>query len=88
MNYWINTLGLIFDIMGVGLLYKFGLPPNVNRRGVSYYILEKVDEDEIKKAKRFDKYSKVGIWLIFLGFALQVSSNILSIYQPSYPCKY
>lgn len=72
-----NALGLILNIIGVILLWKFGLPENINRDGLSLLALEGTDEKEKQKAKRYDKYSNFAILLIVLGFLLQLISNYL-----------
>jgi len=73
----INSLGLILDILGVLLLWRFGLPPRVNRGGASYLMLEGIDQDELKREARYDFRSRMGLLLVGLGFALQLVSNFL-----------
>ncbi len=71
----VNSLGLIFDIIGAYLVWHYGLPPDVNRRGTRRLLLEGVDQAEIQKAKRFDFRSSVGFVCLIIGFALQLVSN-------------
>ena len=40
----VNGAGLVFDIAGALLLWRFGLPENVNRRGESALLLEGTDD--------------------------------------------
>ena len=37
----LTSIGLVFDIAGVLLLFRFGLPPDVRRLGTSYLLLER-----------------------------------------------
>ena len=76
----VNSIGLFLDIVGVFLLFKFGLPAEVKRdgsSGVQYWgiVDEKAQESEQAKAKRYDRISHVALSLIVFGFALQIISN-------------
>lgn len=73
----LNSLGLSFDIIAGLLLWKYGLPESINRKGMSFLALESTDKDEIKKAKKYDILSRIGVVLLILGFALQLISNYL-----------
>jgi len=48
---WVSIGGLTLDIIGVVLLWRFGLPLNVKRGGVSYYELEGFDPVELAKGQ-------------------------------------
>ena len=72
-----NTAGLALDAAGAALIWKFGLPPKVDREGHSQLILEQIDEEERAKAAKFDKRSGFGFGLLILGFLIQAASNFL-----------
>lgn len=67
----VNTLGLALDIVGVLLLFWFGLPPDVSRRGAVGWTLG-TDEAEARKAKRYEWISWTALGLIVAGFGLQI----------------
>ncbi len=71
------TMGLILDIAGVILLFKFGLPDEVSKDGTGAILLESVDADEIKKWHHYRFISKIALLLLVIGFALQAISNYL-----------
>jgi hypothetical protein len=73
----VNSIGLILDIAGVVLVWRYGLPESVSREGAQYIITEQTDERERMKAARFDLLSKIGLGLIIGGFALQLASNFI-----------
>jgi hypothetical protein len=73
----LSSIGLASDIMGALLLWKFGLPENINRKGMSFLALESNDEKEINKAKKYDKLSMFAVLLLVLGFILQLISNYI-----------
>jgi len=77
MSLVINSLGLALDVVGAFLIYKFGLPPQIDREGTVYLVTEEVDETEKQKAKQFDVRSELGIKLLIAGFLLQLVSNFL-----------
>ena len=71
----VNSLGLFFDIVGVVIIWKFGLPPEVSRSGHQYLITSQIDEAEKDLATRYERYSRCGLALILLGFVCQLASN-------------
>ncbi len=73
----VNSIGLILDIVGGLLLFKFGLPPKIDPQGHIHLTLVQVDEDEIKTAKRYGQFSQIAVILIIIGFLLQLASNYL-----------
>lgn len=73
----INTICLFFDIAGALLLFKFGLPEVISRSGSIYLILEQKDDNEKNKALVYDRFGKVGLICLILGFILQVISNFI-----------
>jgi len=75
MKTFINSFGLIFDIVGVLLIWKYGIPEPISKDGTVSIAFEGIDESEKMKAKRYDRVSHVGIFLLVLGFALQLLSN-------------
>ena len=72
----LSTSGLVLDIAGVILLYKYGLPAEVRRSGIQL-IGWGLDEEEIKEAKRYDRISLGAICLLVVGFGLQIVSTWL-----------
>lgn len=74
----INDIGLLLDIIGAILLFKFGLPASISREGHIHLITEQVDEEEKKKGKLYDKWGKIGLGLLVIGFIFQLISNHVS----------
>ena len=78
----INTAGLVFDIIGVVLLFRYALPEEVSRKGIKNVLWwvsgadeERTDEEQKKKAERYDRRACLGLVLIVVGFGLQIWSN-------------
>jgi hypothetical protein len=72
---YINSIGLLFDIAGVLVLFKYGLPSEVSKEGSIGIAFQGTDLDEVKKWKKYDCWSKFGLSIILIGFLLQLSSN-------------
>lgn len=71
----INDIGLILDIIGALLLFKFGLPASIDREGHIHLITEQVDHEEITRGKIYERWGKIGLALLIIGFILQLASN-------------
>jgi hypothetical protein len=59
----VNSAGLLSDIAGAIILWRYGLPPDVRRSGASYLLLEQTDEREKAKAMRYGKLAHLGLGL-------------------------
>ena len=73
----VNSFGLVLDIVGIVLIWLYGIPEPISHRGAQYLTTGLTDEKEKKKAERFHALSKVGLELIIIGFVLQLASNFL-----------
>lgn len=67
-----NIIGLAFDLIGVLLLFKFGILPN----NLWEHLLMDSGMSE-KDEKRHKIWSKIAVTLIFVGFSLQLMSSVL-----------
>ena len=73
----INSAGLLLDIIGVAMLYRYGLPPaGVSRTGAGYLMWGGSHEAR-KKGRLYVCLSRVALGCLIAGFALQILSNIL-----------
>jgi len=73
----VNSIGLVCDIIGAVLIWRYGLPEPISRSGAVHLTLEQSDETEIAKAKRYDCIARCGIVSLVSGFVLQLVSNFL-----------
>lgn len=71
----LNSIGLIFDIIGVLMLFKYGLPNDLNPKGYVYMAFEETDHEGIKKYKHYKSMSYLALSIILIGFTLQIFSN-------------
>mgnify|MGYP006125516925 FL=1 len=77
LNNLLNTIGLTIDIVGVILLFKYGLPSDLNKHGNIYKALEGTNFDEVKKYKKYNCWSRIALGLVITGFTLQIASNVI-----------
>lgn len=82
MSMWtsvnINTLGLVFDIMGAFLLFRFGFAHEdvFPETGEGINIFGN-DPERAARIKLYKTLSRCGILLLILGFVLQAISNYI-----------
>lgn len=70
---WLAVAGLVIDIIGVVLVWRFGLPQKeISRSGAKRLIMEDRDRAEIALARRYDRIAGVGLALLIVGFLLQL----------------
>ena len=76
----INSVGLFFDILGVILLFIFGLPSRFLSDGPPTNTISfGWDPDSVKQWNRYKLVSWFALVLLVLGFALQIVSNHLGL---------
>jgi hypothetical protein len=73
----VNSRGLICDIIGALILWRYGLLEPISRRGAIYLVCEQSDDAEAAKGKRYDRIALWGIALLVVGFGIQLVSNFL-----------
>ena len=73
----VNCIGLTFDIVGVLILFKYGLPADVSKNGSIGLILEQTDKKAIDKWNKYNICSRIDLGLIIVGFLFQIYSNCL-----------
>lgn len=78
LSHCINSVGLVLDVVGAGLIWKFGLPAEISRTGAIHRVLEGRDEAEAAKARVYDLVSWWAFLLLVAGFVLQLLSNFVA----------
>ena len=75
----LTILGLISDIVGVFLLYKYGLIAELHNAILTAADIKKNKEDE-KEFKKSISKSKLALILLVSGFVLQLISAFIPIF--------
>lgn len=71
----LSSIGLGLDIIGAILLWRFGLPRDVDPMGRGYIVTADADQNEISDGRKFKRLENSGILLLIAGFALQLVAN-------------
>ncbi len=75
-NSILNSIGLIFDIVGACLLFRYGLPSKFNEPP-TLLLQDGLSEKEIKANKKIQCLANVGLICLILGFIFQLVSNFI-----------
>jgi hypothetical protein len=73
----LNIAGLLMNLAGVILLFRYGMPYRVRSGGLNFYVTENVDEGEIASERRYDRLGLLGLILIVLGTLAQITATLL-----------
>jgi hypothetical protein len=74
----LNISGLSLSLIGVLLLFFFGMPYRVRSGGQSYIVTEQTNAEEKVKDALFSKLGFAGLVLIALGTFLQIVGTWVS----------
>ena len=77
-GYLITAAGLVSDIVGALLLFRFGLPEIQRTGGEQFISTGGKDQSAVKLEKRHDFWGKVGVILLVLGFLGQLVPTLNS----------
>lgn len=76
MSGLINSLGLFSDIVGAIFILKFGIPTRVDYGGPEAILTEgPTNQEEPRLARRYKRLSALGLYLVILGFILQLIAS-------------
>jgi hypothetical protein len=73
----INSIGLLFGLIGSALIWMFGLPASIDRTGAVHIVTGRIANEEVALAKKYDFRSGIGFLLLVLSFLFQLISNFL-----------
>ena len=80
--YFLSSVGLISDIIGVIMVFKYVIEPPPMGTIPSTRDINKFQLDEKTKRLRIKKRAKIGLYLIVIGFLFQFISTF---YQAIFP---
>ena len=76
----VSSMGLILDIAGAAVLFKYVLSPGVRETGgtIISWGGGKSDEEARREHRHYKRMSRIGLGCLGVGFVLQLVSNFLS----------
>jgi hypothetical protein len=69
---WFSVAGLVLDIIGVVMLFRYGLPAEISRSGAQAITTEQADPAEQALARRYDCLARLALLCLIAGFFLQL----------------
>jgi hypothetical protein len=74
----LNIIGLSFNLVGVLILFRWGMPFRVPMRGAVPIILEGIDEKAVALDHTYVICGYIGLVLLILGTVLQIIATLMS----------
>lgn len=68
----LNTGGIVLSLVGVLILFQYGMPFRIPTGGVTYIVAERIDEEEKRVDDRHVTIGYAGIILIVIGAIAQI----------------
>ena len=78
----LQCAGLILDILGIALIFFFGIPPRIDPTGADPILAEEENESEKRLGLKYIKLGNAGLGLLIFGFALQFAGLLLISQTP------
>jgi len=72
----INTLGLVLELLGVVILFRFGMPFHVPTGGADMLSAEGIDQAAVALEYRYMIFGYAGLALLVLGTLLQIIATL------------
>lgn len=69
---YLNTIGITLSLIGVLILFRYGMPFHVPTGGATYLITDQVDETEKVLERRYFRYGLAGLFLVVAGAMFQL----------------
>jgi hypothetical protein len=72
-------LGAFLLLVGVVLLFFFGMPYRTRTRGTSRLLLEAIDQKDLAQEKLYDFIGWIGLLLMIVGTGMQMYASWIEI---------
>ena len=73
---WWTTAGLVLSLVGVVLLFRYGMPYRVRTRGQPIRVAISSDPRAATLERRYEMLGWLGLFLVVLGTICQISENL------------
>jgi hypothetical protein len=68
----LNIIGLVLNLVGVIILFRYGMPFHVPTGGAVHLIAEQVDAAEKALESRYEIFGYIGLIAIVVGTGMQI----------------
>jgi hypothetical protein len=72
MDRALNLIGLFLNLVGILILFRYGMPFHVPTGGAVSLILERRDQAEIALERRYTVYGYIGLGCLIVGTICQM----------------
>jgi hypothetical protein len=72
MSAILSILGLVANLAGVLLLFRYGMPYRVPSASGMFLMNTQRDPEIMKEDAKYTQLGKIGLWLVIVGTFLQV----------------
>lgn len=69
---WLTFAGLFLGLIGVVILFRYGMPFHVPTNGVTSIVIEAVNKADIALERRYTLYGYIGLGFLIAGTVLQM----------------
>ncbi|KAF5068324.1 hypothetical protein DSECCO2_244200 [anaerobic digester metagenome] len=76
INTAFSIVGLSLDMIGVIIIFLFGISPKLDIEGQTNRVTGEINNDEVCKAKCYRYLSWTGLFLVFFGFFMQLLGQL------------
>lgn len=70
--------GLLVNLVGVLMLFRYGMPYRIDSGGATYIITGQIDTKEVELDRRYRQMGWVGLTLVVIGVVLQIFGALIS----------
>jgi hypothetical protein len=83
LSNWLTIIGLVLDIIGVIMVFKYGLPSRVKEKGSAFGGTETSDQELKRNAgnRSIEIRANVGLVFLLLGFVFQLVANFVPLFH-------
>jgi hypothetical protein len=67
-----TVAGLLLNLIGVLLLFRYGMPYRVRTGGADYIQTRQTDQEAIKAERRYNIWGNIGLAFLILGTIAQI----------------
>lgn len=73
---WVNVAGLVINLLGVMLLFRYGMPFRVTASQGEFITTQHARAEEVRLDRRYRILGNLGLAAIVLGTALQACASL------------
>jgi hypothetical protein len=72
-----SIIGLVLNLIGVIILFRYGMPYRVRTGGAQYLLLERKDEGAKVLEVEYDNFGLLGLGAVLIGTAFQIIGSVV-----------